>query len=107
MSGLCDCDCDCCDHDSNGLEDAPSFEGKFFLTIENYWSDRGCWPEGFAGVVKAPVGSDNYLIQACKAGFKQHIVGTEFFIESRALIFDSFDELKEAKEQRYPRKVTS
>ena len=35
MSGLCDCDC--CDHDSDELEDAPSFVGKFFLTIDQHY----------------------------------------------------------------------
>jgi hypothetical protein len=104
--------CDYCGYDPDegeddldGLGDSSSFVGKFFLLFQNYWDDAGMWQEGYAGVVKAPVGSDSYLIQACKARFKQHIVSTAFFIESRALIFDTFDELKEAKEKRYPRKT--
>jgi hypothetical protein len=90
---MCDCE-----------EQVESFVGKHFLTTDLYFDGRAIWREGFAGMVKASVGSDSYLIQTCKAGFKQHIVPTEFFIESRALIFDTFDELKEAKDQRYPRK---
>lgn len=93
--------------DFDEAEDTSSFVGKYFLLIDAYWNDAGIWQEGYAGVVKAPVGSDSYLIRACKAEFKQHIVPTAFFIESRVLIFDTFDELKEAKEQRYPRKVTA
>jgi hypothetical protein len=107
MSGFCDGDCECCEHDLDEMKDTSSFAGKFFLLFENYWDDAGMWQEGYAGVVKAPVGRDSYLIQACKAGFKQHIVPTAFFIESRALIFDTFDELKEAKEKRYPRRTTA
>jgi hypothetical protein len=95
------------DYDDDGLEERYSFVGKFFLLRERYWTEQGMWPEGYAGVVKAPVGSDHHLIQACKAGFKQQIVATEFFVESRALIFDTFDELKEAKERIYPRRITT
>jgi len=89
------------------LEESNSFVGRFFLLRECYWSEQGMWPEGFAGVVKAPVGSNHHLIQACKVGFRQHIVPTEFFIEGRALIFDTFDELKEAKERFIQRRVTA
>jgi hypothetical protein len=88
-------------YDDDELEEG--FVGKYFLLTDNYFDDRYMWSEGYAGVVKAQVGSDSYLIQACKAGFKQHIVPTAFFIESRVLIFDEFDELKETKERLYPR----
>ena len=95
-------------YDNDGeLEENNSFVGKFFLLRECYWSERGVWQEGYAGVVKAPVGSDNHLIQSCKIGFKQHIVPTEFFIEGRALIFDTFEELTEAKERFIKRRVTA
>jgi hypothetical protein len=87
------------------VEDRQSFVGRFFIIRECYWSEQGMWPEGYAGVVKAPVGRDHHLIQACKVGFKQHIVPTGFFIEGRALIFDTFDELKEAKDRFIQKRV--
>ena len=83
------------------------FAGKFFLLTENHFDDRGIWREGYAGVVKCSVGNNGFLIQACKAGFKQNVVSADFFMEARMLIFDTFDELKEAKEKRYPRNLVS
>jgi hypothetical protein len=52
------------------------------------------------------VGSDRYLIQACKqdsnnTSFRQ----TSLQSLTRAFIFDTCDELKKAKEQRYQRKA--
>jgi hypothetical protein len=89
------------DEIEDATEESNSFVGKFFLLRECYWSEQGTMVQGgYAGVVKAAVGSTHHLIQSCRGQHIQKVVPTEFFIEGRALIFDTFEELKEAIQRR-------
>ena len=88
MSGRCDYDCDCCDHDSDGvmvwrtrqrlLQILPP------LPLCATGLTGGCGRKAMREC-EGHVGSDRYLIQACKAGFKQHIVSADFFKDLRVL----------------------
>jgi hypothetical protein len=81
-----------------------TFVGKYFIIREFY---EGGWPEGYPGEVVASVGKDSYLIRGCgsKSKFIQRVVPAAFFIESEALIFDTFAEMKESHDRQYPKKA--
>jgi hypothetical protein len=93
--------------DDLDVRDSDSFVGKFFLLRDSIWSVNTIWPVGYAGVVRAKVGSKHHMIESCKGKHKKHVVSNEFFVTSRALIFDTFEELHEANERFLQRNITT
>jgi hypothetical protein len=86
---------------SVGMEDEQQHGicDKFFFTRERVL-DEFIFLEGFCGWVECQVGSNNYLIESCKAPHhRQHILDGDFFKESRAVFFDDFDEMKQQLKQ--------
>lgn len=78
------------------MNDAPDIVDQYFYTTRIYLGDC-LFAEGFCGWVECRVGSDKYLIHTLKEKSRQHIIESDFFMESQAQFFYDFDEMKETR----------
>lgn len=73
-----------------------TIEDQCFFIRETYLGECLFSP-GFCAWVECRVGADKYLIHTCKEKSRQHIVESDFFMESQAQFFDDFEDMKKAR----------